>query len=188
MSTPLEVVLGALHPTVSNVGATTIAAPASKAPTVKKPASKPKAKTPAKKKPASATQKYLAGDTTYQQQLADYNKSKADYNSNYTRQTGIVNRDYANSTRSLNRQGAQDRLDQQNDFAGRGILHSGVFAKALGDYNTEFNDRMNALTTGKTDQIGDLAAQRKSFLQQLQIEQNNAREDALRRRAAKLGI
>lgn len=194
MSTPAEVLVGALHPTASNVGATT--APVTIGSTL--PIAKAKAqvaakklhatKAPAKKKPLSATAKYLAGDTTYQQQLADYNKSKADYESNYKRQTGIVGRDYAESTRSLNRQGVQDRLDQQNDFAGRGILHSGVFAKALGDYNTDFNAKMAQLTNGRTDQLGDLGSQRKSFLSQLQIEMNNAKQDALRRRAANLGI
>lgn len=180
-------IIGAARPGVSNVGATAPPKPAAKKP-APKPKPKPKKKAPTKKKPASKTSKYLAGDTTYQQQLADYNKSKAEYESNYKRQSGIVNRDYAESQRALNRQGAQDRIDQQNDFAGRGILHSGVFAKALGDYNTDFNARIKQLTTGKTDQLGDLSAQRSSFLRQLQIEQNNAREDALRRRAAKLGI
>jgi hypothetical protein len=187
MATVSQNVLGALKPKISNVGATappkvTVAKPKPK------PKPKPKKKAPAKKKKPSATQKYLAGDTTYQQQLADYNKSKAEYESNYKRQSSIVNRDYAESQRALNRQGAQDRIDQQNDFAGRGILHSGVFAKALGDYNTDFNSRIKQLTTGKTDQLGDLGAQRSSFLRQLQIEQNNAREDAIRRRAARLGI
>jgi hypothetical protein len=179
--------MGATKPKITNVGATkpTLSPPKAKP----KPKPKPKKKAPAKKKkPTSKTAKYLAGDTTYQQQLADYNKSKAEYESNYRRQSGIVNRDYAESQRALNRQGAQDRIDQQNDFAGRGILHSGVFAKALGDYNTDFNARIKQLTTGKTDQLGDLGAQRNSFLRQLQIEQNNAREDALRRRAARLGI
>ena len=190
MTTPVQTVLGALHPTVSNVGATPPPKPAPKPQKVtpsNKTGSRP-AKEKAKPKKPSATSKYLAGDTTYQQQLADYNKSKADYLANYNRQSGLVNRDYAESTRALNRQGAQDRLDQQNDFAGRGILHSGVFAKALGDYNTDFNARMASLTNGKTDQLGDLAAQRNSFLQQLQIEMNNAKQDALRRRAAQLGI
>lgn len=187
MTTPLEAIIGGLKPSVSNAQ-----------PTAPKPVAKPKpvvVKKPAVKKPVakkakkpSATQKYLAGDTTYQQQQADFNKSKADYQANYTRQTGIVNRDYAESTRALNRQGAQDRLDQQNDFAGRGILKSGVFAKALGDYNTDFQARLKQLTTGRVDQLGDLASQRKSFLSQLGIESNNAREDALRRRAAQLGI
>lgn len=174
-------------PTVSNVGPTTIKPTPTKKATVKKPAPKKKAP-PKKKKKPSPTSKYLAGDTTYQQQLADFNRSKVDYESNYRRQSGIVNRDYAESQRTLNRQGAQDRIDQQNDFAGRGILRSGVFAKALGDYNTEFNTRIKALTTGKSDQLGDLGSQRTSFLRQLAMEMNNAKQDAIRRRAAKLGI
>jgi hypothetical protein len=200
MATPAEQIIGALRPGVSNAQPTvpkpkgnppsTIVAKGGSKPVPKKapPAKKPAAKKPAPKKKPSATAKYLAGDTTYQRQLADYNKSKADYEANYKRQTGIINRDYAESQRSLNRQGAQDRLDQQNDFAGRGILHSGVFAKALGDYNTDFNARMKQLTTGRGDQVNDLSFQRKSFLDQLRIEMNNAREDALRRRAAQLGI
>jgi hypothetical protein len=136
----------------------------------------------------SAAAKWLAGDTTYQQQLANFNKSKSDYESQYKRQTGITKRDYSEMLRSMNRQGAQDRVDQQNDFAGRGILRSGVFAKALGDYNTEFNAKIKNLQTGQSDKLGDLSMQRTNFLRQLKLEQDAARQDALRRRAAKLGI
>lgn len=139
-------------------------------------------------KPKSPLDKWLAGDTTFQQQLAEFNRAKAEYEANYKRQTGITNRDFAESQRALNLQGNRDRADQKNDFAGRGILHSGVFAKALGDYNTDFNQRSRALTTGRTDRLGDLSSQRGNFLRQLQMEQNSARQDALRRRAQKLGI
>lgn len=142
----------------------------------------------AKKKKTSAADKWLAGDTTYQQQLSNYNKSKSDYQAQYNRQTGITKRDYAEMIRSLNTQGGQDRTDQQNDFAGRGILRSGVFAKALGDYNTEFNTKMKNLQTGQSDKLGDLGMQRTNFQRQLTLEQQAAKQDALRRRAAKLGI
>jgi hypothetical protein len=138
--------------------------------------------------PQSAANQWLAGDVTYQQQLANFLKSRKDYQSQYERQRGVTNRDYQESTRSLNRQGREDRLDQQNDFAGRGILRSGVFAKALGDYNTEFNQKMNNLQTGRSDELGDLSMQRTNFLRQLRLEQQAARQDALRRRAAQLGI
>lgn len=140
------------------------------------------------KKKKSAADKWLAGDTTYQQQLANFNKSKSDYEGQYGRQTGITNRDYTETTRAMNRQGASDREDQQNDFAGRGILRSGVFAKALGSYNTEFNTKMKNLQTGKSDKLGDLGMQRTNFLRQLKLETDASRQDALRRRAAKLGI
>ncbi|MFE1914987.1 hypothetical protein [Streptomyces anandii] len=142
----------------------------------------------AKKKKQSPLEKWLAGDTTYQQQLSNFNKSQTDYLGQYNRQVGITNRDYGEMTRSLNRQGTQDRLDQQNDFAGRGVLRSGVFAKALGDYNTEFNSKMKNLQTGKSDKLGDLGMQKTNFLRQLNLEKQASKQDALRRRAAKLGI
>lgn len=132
--------------------------------------------------------RWLAGDTTYQDQLAKYNKTKADYNTQYTRQRGITERDYAETERGLNRQGQQDRLDQQNDFAGRGILHSGVFAKSLGDYNTDFNTKLKNLLTGRQDKLDELDTGNTNFLRQLQLEMDTARQDALRRRAARLGI
>lgn len=136
----------------------------------------------------SSAAKWLAGDTTYQQQTSNFKKSKSDYESQYKRQRGITERDYSEMVRSMNRQGDSDRDDQANDFAGRGILRSGVFAKALGDYNTEFNEKMKNLLTGKSDKLGDLDMQRTNFLRQLTLEQNAARQDALRRRAAQLGI
>lgn len=136
----------------------------------------------------SAADKWLAGDTTYQQQLANFNKSRTDYQSQLDRQWGNTKRDYGEMIRSLNLQGAHDRDDQQNDFAGRGILRSGVFAKALGDYNTDFNSKMKNLQTGQTDKLGDLSMQRTNFLRQLALETQAAKQDALRRRAAKLGI
>ncbi len=152
-----------------------------------KPVSAPKPAAPAKPQ-QSELNKWLAGDTTYQQQLSQFNRSKGEYESQYGRQKGISERDYAESQRNLDLQGQRDRMDQQNQFAGRGILHSGVFAKALGDYNTDFQQRTRALTTGKTDVLGDLAAQRTNFLRQLQLESDAAKQDAIRRRAQKLGI
>lgn len=137
---------------------------------------------------ANDLEKWLAGDTTYQQQLSQYNKTKADYNTQYQRQRGVTERDYAETERGLNRQGQQDRLDQQNDFAGRGILHSGVFAKALGDYNTDFNTKLKNLLTGRQDKFDELDLGRTNFDRQLQLEMDTARQDALRRRAARLGI
>lgn len=141
-----------------------------------------------KKKSVSALDKWLAGDTTYQQQLADFNRSLAEYKATYGQQKSITNRDYNESTRALNLQGAQDREDQQNDYAGRGVLHSGVYAKALGNYNTQFNQRMKALTTGQSDKLADLASQYSNFNRQLTLEKNNAKQDAIRRRAQQLGI
>lgn len=138
--------------------------------------------------PKSAAAQWLAGDTTYQQQLANYLKSRTDYQSQYENQRDITTRDYRDTLRSMNRQADQDRDDLKNDFGGRGVLRSGVFAESLGDYNTEYNSKVENLQTGKTDKLEDLAMQRTNFLRQLALEKQAARQDALRRRAAELGI
>lgn len=180
------------HPTtplaiISNYGKTKVPAPTSDTPEYKPAAPEKLGKFQAPDA-HGALRKWLAGDDTYQQQLADFMRTRQDYQANYQRQYGQVNQDYYDTQRSLLRQGRQDRIDQQNDFAGRGILRSGVFAKALGDYNTQFNQRMDSLIRGRTNQLGDLDAQRQSFLRQVQEELNAAKQDAIRRRAAQLGI
>jgi hypothetical protein len=139
-------------------------------------------------KATSALQKYLAGDTTYQQQLAEYNQEENAYRQNQQRQDQITNRDFSTTQRSMNRQADVDRQNQQYDFAGRGILHSGVFAKALGDYNTDFQTKMNNLIQGKNDTLTESQANLNDFLRSLALQKNSAKQDAIRRRQASLGL
>jgi hypothetical protein len=172
-----------LTPRIPNANSATVATPKS---AVQSPYSAQAQKAPAK--PQSPLQKWLAGDTTYQQQLAEFNKSKSDYQGTYNTQVSQTQRDYNQTQRQMNLQAQQDRMNQQNDFAGRGILHSGVYAKALGDYNDQFSTQMNNLTTGENDKLGDLSTQRNSFLQELMLQMNAAKQDAIRRRAEQLGL
>jgi hypothetical protein len=131
---------------------------------------------------------WLAGDTTYNQQQANFNKAKADYDAQYTQQQQQTNRDYATSTRALNQQGTLDRENQMNDYAGRGIVNSGVYANALSQYNDQFNTKMNNLNQGLQDTLNNQNMARTNFLRQTQYEQDAARQDAVRRRAQSLGI
>lgn len=148
----------------------------------------PKSKPPGKPRPASALDKYLAGDTTYQQQLADLNREQSAYQSNINRQNQITNRNFDSTQRQMNTQAGVDRTNQQYDFAGRGILHSGVFAKALGDYNTDFQTKVNNLIQGKTDTLNQSSADLNDFLRQVALQKNSAKQDAIRRRQQQLGI
>lgn len=152
-----------------------------------KPKAKPKA-APKKKSKPSALSKWLAGDDTYQQQISQFNKQKTDYTAQYNRQKQVTQRDYGESQRALNLQGTQDRELQANDFAGRGILRSGVYAKALGDYNTDFQTKLKNLVQGQTDTLGNLSDERTNFFRQIALELQAAKQDAIRRRAAQLGL
>lgn len=131
---------------------------------------------------------WLAGDSTYQQQLANYNRSKADYESQWNAQNANTSRDYEISNRALQQQGVKDRENQLNDYAGRGVVNSGVFGTALSDYNTDFNNKVNNLALGNQDALANQANAKTNFLRQLQFEQDTAKQDAIRRRAQQLGI
>lgn len=148
----------------------------------------PKITAPAKAKPQSALDKYLAGDTTYQQQLADLNREQSAYQSNITRQNQVTNRNFDSTQRQMNTQAGVDRTNQQYDFAGRGILHSGVFAKALGDYNTDYQTKVNNLVQGKTDTLNQSSSDLNDFLRQIALQRNSSKQDAIRRRQQQLGI
>lgn len=140
------------------------------------------------KKPQSPLEKWLAGDTTYQQQLTALNQEQSAAQSNRTRQDQITNRNFSSTQRQMNTQAGQDRQNQQYDFAGRGILHSGVYAKALGDYNSDFQTKMNNLIQGRTDTLSQSAADFNDLLRQISLQKNSAKQDAIRRRQQELGI
>lgn len=145
---------------------------------------------PAKKppKPQSPLDKWLAGDTTYQGQLSDLNREESAYQANTNRQNQVTNSNFAATQRQMNTQATTDRSDQQYDFAGRGILHSGVYAKALADYNTGFNAQVNNLVQGKTNTLDQSAADLSDFLRQISLQKNSSKQDAIRRRQQSLGL
>ena len=146
----------------------------------------PKASTPAP--PTDPTEKWLAGDSTYQGQLANYNKTKADYEAQWGVTRANTDRDYNISNRALQDQGVTDRDTQINDYAGRGVVNSGVYGTALSDYNKNFNTKVQNLLQGKTDSVSNQENSKTNFLRQLQFEMDQARQDAIRRRAQQLGI
>lgn len=147
----------------------------------------PVASTPAPPK-TPTLEDWLAGDSTYNQQMASYNRSKADYEAQAGQQQQVSQRDYETANRALNQQGVVDRDQQLNDYAGRGIVNSGVYGTALADYNQGFNTKVQNLNQGLQDTLNNQNNAKTNYLRQLQLEQDTARQDAIRRRAQQLGI
>lgn len=139
-------------------------------------------------KPPSALDKWLAGDTTYQQQLAEFNQEKQAYNQNYTNTKDQIGQNFNSTQRSMNNQANLDRMNQQYDFAGRGVLSSGAYATALDQYNTQFQNNIANLVQGENQQNTTNNTNLNNFLRQLTLQQDAAKQDAIARRAALLGI
>lgn len=136
----------------------------------------------------SPIQKYLSGDLTYKSQVSDLQRNLENYLTEYRGNKGDVESSFSDTLSKMQRERKRSMNDITEDFAGRGLLHSGLFAKAGSDYNDEFNIRRNELRTDETDQLEDLQTNRNLFKEQTRSVRRNARDEALRRRAQKIGL
>lgn len=138
--------------------------------------------------PLSKTQKYLQGDVDYQSTLRNLQRSLTDYQAQQKVQQARAAGDYGYAKNSMGLQRTNDLSDIQNDYAARGILNSGVYGTRLGDYNTQYNNQVGELTRQYNNQLSDFRTSYNNFLRQQQYEKEAARNAAISRRAAKLGL
>lgn len=137
---------------------------------------------------APSVTKWLAGDTTYLATKSALEKALKDYKARMAQQRGQYDTEYNMNLGNLNTSRRAAVGDQQNDFASRGVLHSGVYAKSLGELQSDYDARQNALTTGRANYRADLASALKDFQTEQGLALQNARQNAINRRAAKYGI
>lgn len=145
---------------------------------IKKP-TKPKV---SKKKKKKATYK----DSEYLSQVNALDRALASYKSSTKVQKSRVGTDYGISTKDLSRQKSRDLSDIENDFASRGVVRSGVFGKRVGDYNTEYNKQVSNVTRARDRTLQDIGTAGRDYTEQQRMLREQARQTAIKRRAAKL--
>lgn len=131
---------------------------------------------------------YLGHDTTYQGQVRQYQKALADFLAQETQQRGKINEDYGSATKALGTQKTFDLNNMLQDFASRGLVNSGLYSGAVGDYNTNYLQQLNELTKGKRRSLADLLLGETNFRKEQTLQQQKAREDAIARRASQYGL
>lgn len=130
---------------------------------------------------------WLGADTSYQDQLRQLQLALSNFNADVTRRQGDISTDYESSNRAMAKQKEVDLENMEADWAGRGLIRSGLYADAVGDYNEEFDLRLSDLVSSKDRALAQLLQEQNAFQTQQQLDQQAAREAALRRRAAGLG-
>ena len=100
----------------------------------------------------------------------------------------MIGTDYTTSSDAMNDQKVIDLDRLQNDWAGRGLLRSGLYADAVGNYNTEFDKRLADLATSRDRALAQILQEQNAFTTQQSLDQQAAKEAALRRRATGLGV
>lgn len=159
---------------------------------------------------------YLAGDAQYQAQLAALMKALQDTEADFGAQKGRYETDFGESLRGLgwtpemaddpstptineaapgawnmqdqNTASGRALTNQQNDFASRGMLQSSLFGRANDDLMRSLNDQLGGMQTGRTSFLDDLARQQSAYKTDNTSQQQQARAEALARRAAGLSL
>src|SRR6476620_8794365 len=76
----------------------------------------------------------------------------------------------------------------QGDFAGRGLFNSGLYAQALSNMNSQFNDRRNSALTDQKSWRDTQDLNKRSFYGQQDAADAAAQEDAISTIMAQLGV
>lgn len=136
--------------------------------------------------PSDPINPYMGLDTTYLDQLRNFQSQMADFQADAGLRRQQSQEDYELALHQLERQQEKDSEANMDDFSGRGILRSGLYAESVGDMNRDYADRETTLQRGLTRALSSIDQEG----MQLQRQQNRATEqaklDAIRRRAATL--
>lgn len=132
--------------------------------------------------------RFLNRDTGYQQQLRDLARTFSDFEADVTRRRGGLKTETAESRRALGQQRGKDLEALEEDFGSRGLVRSGLYAGAVGDYESEFGERMTDLESRLKEALAQLEQERGQFGGKQKAERQRAREQAIRRRAEKYGL
>lgn len=149
---------------------------------VKTPTTPAKPATPA----APTVDQYLAGDTVYQQQLAAIHRALADQQTSQSSAQNDYLATYGQNQHDIQTEQTRAIPQQQDDYAGRGLFHSGLYAKAAGDMISDYSDRNAKLDLAKQQYLTGLQQQGQNFASQQDLAQQKAMQDAISRRAISL--
>lgn len=131
---------------------------------------------------------YLAGDSVYQQAVSGGKRTLADYISELARRKGEATTQYNQTLGNMERDRTQQLEDLKNEFASRGLIQSGLYGEQQGKFQQQYTDQLNSLGQQQTGLLNDLLSQQKNYQRENDLAMEQARQEALARRAAKYKI
>lgn len=131
---------------------------------------------------------YLGTDSAYMQQKSALDKAKADYLAQQGQSKTQYLTGYTGDLDTLKKNRVSSLSDLENDYAGRGLLQSGLYADSMSDMNTDFDKRTGALEQAKAAFLAQLAGDLTNFTSEQGLVLTKAQQEAAARRAAQYGI
>lgn len=141
---------------------------------------------PIKKKPLSLAD-YLRKDVDYQDQMRGFDRTLSQFLAEATRQKGKIAGETQAGVNKLGIQRGRDLTGIKDDFSGRGVLFSGMYGNRLGEYEQDYQTALGDINRQKSNLLGDISAEQSRFQSEQAQAKEQAKKDAVRRRAAKSG-
>jgi hypothetical protein len=132
---------------------------------------------------------FLGSDSTYQAQQAQYRKALSDFMAQQnTQKTQYLNQ-YGMDAKSLGQSRQQAISGLTDDYASRGILEgSGLYGKAYSDLSNDYDSRQAQLDSARSSFLQQLNDALTNLKGQQQTGLTQAKQDAIARRAAQVGL
>jgi hypothetical protein len=131
---------------------------------------------------------YLGTDSIYQNQVSGGKRSLNDFLSELTRRRGEAGTQFTQTTGSMERDRVQQLDDLRQEFASRGLIQSGLYGEEQGKFQQKFGEQMTALQQQQTALLSDLLGQETNYRRENDLSLQNAKQEALLRRAQKYNI
>lgn len=130
----------------------------------------------------------LKTDSTFSMQQSALEKAKADYLAQQGKTKTQYETSYTGDLATLGENRTAALADLENDYAGRGLLQSGLYADSLATTNNDWNKRQSALEQAKAAFLSGLTDDFTNFSQEQTLTLQRAQQEAAARRAAQSGI
>lgn len=131
---------------------------------------------------------FLKTDSTFSMQQSALEKAKADYLAQQGKTKTQYETSYTGDLSTLGENRTAALSDLENDYAGRGLLQSGLYADSLATTNNDWNKRQSALEQARAAFLSGLTDDFTNFSQEQTLTLQRAQQEAAARRAAQSGI
>lgn len=132
-------------------------------------------------KPIISEGDWLAGDSEYQDQLTQYGTALTDFLARLTKQKTDFTQDYETAKQGLARNETQGLQNLGEDFTGRGLANSGLFANSRKEAQAGFQQQRSGMDTAKNRAMSDFTTQETDKRSSTKQAQDNARKSSLSR-------
>lgn len=131
---------------------------------------------------------YLGTDSAYQSAISGGKRSLTDFLSELNRRRGEAGTQFNMTNSSMERDRTQQLDDLRQEYASRGLINSGIYGDQVGNFEKQFTEQKNALAQQQAGLLADLLSQETNFRRENDLATQQAKQEALARRAAKYNI